>query len=966
MKQFTIPAAYRLVQRSSIPELSMDGYRLEHIRSGATLILMPCEDENKTFFISFRTPPADSTGVPHILEHSVLCGSEKYPVKDPFVELMKSSLNTFMNAFTFPDKTMYPVSSCNDRDFANLMDVYMDAVLHPLVYSKEEIFRQEGWRYEWQDGKLNLNGVVYNEMKGVYSSPDSILNDESVQALFPDTAYGVNSGGDPAVIPTLTYEAFCDFHRKYYHPSNSCIFLYGNMDMSERLQWLDEAYLSHYEVSAVDSALRMQQPFAELKKLHRNYPVGPEEETKGGSFLARSWAVGSILDSRTVKALEILDQVILQAPGAPLKQALLDAGVCEDVSGGLETEMLQPVYSVVGRDTDPEQADAFLRTVDETLAKLADEGLSGQSLLAAINSSELRTREADFGGYPRGLIYGMSVMESLLYDGEDPFAALRFEADYAFLREAIGTGYYEGLIRRFLLQNNHSVFMVLEPQRGLAEAAEAALKAKLAVYRDQMDSAALEALKRSAAALKRYQEEPDSPDTLAKMPRLGRDDLNPAARALHVSETVTDGCRFLEEALPTVGIGYVNFFFGLQGIGREELPWLGVLRSLLGSVDTASYGYRDLYDAVLTCSGGMSFNTDWLSGKCEGSWTPYMTVNVKAMYGRMDEALRLLGEILQKSVFTDARHIRETLAETLSSLRQSLVENGHQTAVLRASSQCFGGSLFDELTSGISFYRFLKELLEHFDERKEELDAQMKALTERIFTRGRLYAALCAEEKALPQLRETVSGFASQLPYREKERQILQPVRTGAEGFSIAGGISFAAIAGSYRKAGPYTGALRVLQSWLRSDYLWQNLRVLGGAYGAMCRFPRTAPAYFVSYRDPHQKETLDVYSRIPEALASLELTEQQLLGFIIATIGAMDTPLSPASRSDVDFRCFLSGIDSQALQEERDQVLGCTSDTLRGLSAYVRAIWEDAAVCIVGSGSRLAENQDMTQAPLL
>ena len=534
MRDLETLSAYRILTRRTVSELNSEGYVLEHKKSGARLFLLSNEDDNKVFSIGFRTPPYDSTGVPHILEHSVLCGSEKFPVKDPFVELVKGSLNTFLNAMTYPDKTVYPIASTNEKDFHNLMDVYMDAVLHPNIYKEEKIFRQEGWHYELEseDGPLTYNGVVYNEMKGAFSSPESVLDRLIQQTLFPDTCYGVESGGDPKNIPDLTYEQFLNFHRTYYHPSNSFIYLYGDMDMAEKLEWLDQEYLSHYDrndrEARIDSHIPMQKGFDAPKEVEAAYSITEEEDEENGCYLSISDVVGTDLDPKLYVAFQILEYALIDAPGAPLKQALLDAKIGGDIMGGYDSGILQPYFSVIAKDARADQKGEFLAVVKGTLRKLANEGLNRKSLLAAMNYYEFKYREADYGNYPKGLMYGLQCMDSWLYDG-DPMMHLAYGDTFAFLKEAVKDGYFEQLIKDYLLDNPFEAIIVVKPEKNLTAKEDARVAEKLAAYKERLTAEEKQALIRQTKELKEYQDIPSSPEELALIPMLERKDIKKEA-----------------------------------------------------------------------------------------------------------------------------------------------------------------------------------------------------------------------------------------------------------------------------------------------------------------------------------------------------------------------------------------------------------------------------------------------------
>ena len=560
--------AYEVLQTEDLSDLKSKGTLLKHKKSGARVLLMENDDENKVFTIGFRTPPSDSTGVPHIMEHSVLCGSKEFPVKDPFVELVKGSLNTFLNAMTYPDKTVYPVASCNDKDFQNLMHVYMDAVFYPNIYQNDKTFRQEGWSYKLDnpDGELTISGVVYNEMKGAFSSPEGVLDRVVLNSLFPDNTYSVESGGDPEVIPELTYEQFLDFHRKYYHPSNSYIYLYGDMNMEEKLRWLDEKYLSDFENEPVDSEIHLQKPFTEMKEVVQEYSIASEESEEDNTYLSYNKVIGTTLDEKLYLAFEILDYALLSAPGAPLKKALLDAGVGKDISGSYDNGVYQPIFSVISKNANVEQKEEFVRVIEDTLKDIVKNGINKKALRAGINYHEFRFREADFGNYPRGLMYGLQLFDSWLYDETKPFIHMQAIPTFEFLKEQVETGYFEELIQKYLLDNTHGSIVIIKPERGRTARMDKELADKLQAYKDSLSKEEIDALVKATKELEEYQEEESAPEDLAKIPVLGREDISREIAPIYNKELETSGVKLVHHEVETNGIGYTALLFDLSGI----------------------------------------------------------------------------------------------------------------------------------------------------------------------------------------------------------------------------------------------------------------------------------------------------------------------------------------------------------------------------------------------------------------
>ena len=666
--------AYEVLQTEDLSDLKSKGTLLKHKKSGARVLLMENDDENKVFTIGFRTPPSDSTGVPHIMEHSVLCGSKEFPVKDPFVELVKGSLNTFLNAMTYPDKTVYPVASCNDKDFQNLMHVYMDAVFYPNIYQNDKTFRQEGWSYKLDDpdGELTISGVVYNEMKGAFSSPEGVLDRVVLNSLFPDNAYSVESGGDPEVIPELTYEQFLDFHRKYYHPSNSYIYLYGDMNMEEKLRWLDEKYLSDFENEPVDSEIHLQKPFTEMKEVVQEYSIASEESEEDNTYLSYNKVIGTTLDEKLYLAFEILDYALLSAPGAPLKKALLDAGVGKDISGSYDNGVYQPIFSVISKNANVEQKEEFVRVIEDTLKDIVKNGINKKALRAGINYHEFRFREADFGNYPRGLMYGLQLFDSWLYDETKPFIHMQAIPTFEFLKEQVETGYFEELIQKYLLDNTHGSIVIIKPERGRTARMDKELADKLQAYKDSLSKEEIDALVKATKELEEYQEEESAPEDLAKIPVLGREDISREIAPIYNKELETSGVKLVHHEVETNGIGYTALLFDLSGIPEEKLPYISILQSVLGIINTKNYEYSELFNEINVHTGGIGTSlelyTDVTKVK-EKEFRATFEIKGKALYPKMDVLFSMMREILMESDLGDEKRLKEILAMLKSRLQ---------------------------------------------------------------------------------------------------------------------------------------------------------------------------------------------------------------------------------------------------------------------------------------------------------
>lgn len=956
-------SAYELMQKKEMPELNSTGYLLKHKKTKAKVALIENEDENKVFTIGFRTPPSDSTGVPHIMEHSVLCGSEEFPVKDPFVELVKGSLNTFLNAMTYPDKTVYPVASCNDQDFQNLMHVYLDAVFHPNIYKEEKIFRQEGWHYELasEEEPLSYNGVVYNEMKGAFSSPEDMLDREIMTTLYPDTPYFHESGGDPKHIPELTYEAFLAFHQKYYHPSNSYIYLYGNMDMAEKLAWIDEHYLSRYDYLEVDSGIPLQKAFSRMRERTVDYPISAGESAKNQAYLSYNVVVGDSLDAELYLAFQVLEYALLSAPGAPLKQALLDAGIGKDILSSYENGIAQPYFSVIAKHADLEQKEAFLQTVRETLTRIAEEGFDRKALQAGLNFYEFRYREADFGNYPKGLMYGLQMFDSWLYDETKPFLHLLALDRFAELKEKMEHGYFEGLVRDYLLNNSHSALLILRPVPGLEAQEGRRVEQALQSYREGLDPEGVRGLVESTKALKQYQDEPSSQEELLKIPMLKREDIRRQTAPLCNEELQVEGVTLLHQDIFTGGISYIRLLFDAGKLPDSLVPYLGILKHVLGFVDTENYSYQELFNEINCHTGGIVPAINLYGNLREKSRFRLMfEMKVKVLSDKTDFAFAMLREILKRTRLTDKKRLYEIVAQLKSRLQMYLTSSGHSAAAMRAMAGFSESASLNDRMNGIAFYQTVEELEQHFEERAEELIRNLSLVMEYVLRPENLTVSCTSKEegieavkKELPALKKAL--YTTELPQTAREEKAkLQVLR---EGIMTPSAVQYVARAGQIRE---YTGAYRILKVILSYDYLWIQIRVKGGAYGCMSGFSVYGDSYLVSYRDPNLKETNEVFEKTAEYVEQFDAGERDMTKYIIGTVSELDTPLTPAAAGNRSMSAWLTHATMEDLQKTRDEVLDATPADIRALAQGIRELLQEGSFCAIGNENRIEKEQEL------
>ena len=957
--------AYEVLKEEELQDIHSKGWLLRHKKTGARVMLIENSDENKVFNIAFRTPPKNSTGVAHILEHSVLCGSREFPLKDPFVELVKGSLNTFLNAMTYPDKTCYPVASCNDRDFQNLMHVYLDAVFYPNIYKKEEIFRQEGWNYhlEKKEGPLKYNGVVYNEMKGAFSSPDDVLEREIMNSLFPDTTYGCESGGDPENIPDLSYEEFLDFHRQYYHPSNSFIYLYGNMDMEEKLEFLDSHYLSAFDSLVIDSEIRDQEAFAQVKDIQKSYPVSEDEGEEDNTYLSYNMVVGEAADINLSLAFEVLDYALLSAPGAPLKQALLDAKIGKDIYGSFEDGIKQTYFSIVAKGANLSRKEEFIKVIRDTLTKIAEDGIDKKAVTAGINYYEFRFREADFSSYPKGLMYGLDILSSWLYDDTKPFCEVQLLEGFEFLKKALEEGYFEELIRKYLLDNTHGAVLSLVPEKGLAAKRDKELEEKLENYRKSLSDEELTRMVENTKALEAYQEAEEAPEALTCIPMLSREDIKKEITGLTNEEHHVEDSLFLYHDVCTNGIGYADLLFEIHDFDVDTVHYLGLLKSVLGAVDTENYTYGELFNEVNARTGGIAYGIEVFDDAQDtDAFRAMFAVRGKALYPEMDFMFSMIREVLTTSKLDDTKRLYEIIARVRSRAQASLASAGHSTAVLRGASYASPMAEFQDEMAGIGYYQFIEKLEKDFDSCKDEIVKNLRKVMEEVLRPENFCVSYTGERESLDVVKAQAAGIKKVLFNGQKPESVKQaPCIKKNEAFKTSGQVQYVAQNGNFRKKGlEYTGALEILKVILSYDYLWINLRVKGGAYGCMSGFKRNGESFLVSYRDPHLKRTLEVYQGVPDYIRAFEADEREMTKYIIGTISNKDVPRTPQMQGSISKTAYFSNVTEDMLQKERNQILGAQKEDIQKLAALVEAVLSDDQICVVGSETAIEKAEDV------
>lgn len=955
---------FEFIGEKEVKEIKCIGKQFSHKKTGARLLYMETDDDNMVFSISFRTPPKDSTGLPHILEHSVLCGSRKFPAKDPFVELAKGSLNTFLNAMTFSDKTMYPVASRNKKDFYNLMDVYLDAVFYPNIYKSPEIFMQEGWHYELdkREEELNYKGVVYNEMKGAFSSPESILFRKIQESLFPDTPYGFESGGDPDIIPELTLEEFLSFHKKYYHPSNSYIYLYGNGDILEQLEFIDGQYLSKFDKIDVDSKIPLQKPFSKMREMVVKYPFAANEDTKDKTFLNLNFTVGSVKDPDIYLGFEILEHLLLETPAAPLKKALIDAGLGKDVLGKFDNSILQPVFSIVVKNSNEDEKERFQSVVIDTLRDLVNEGIDKEQIEASINIKEFELREADFHGYPKGLLYNIKCMDSWLYD-EGPLVHMEFEPTLKRIKEALTTNYFEGLIDKYLLNNTHSSMIILRPSKGMAEEKSEELCKELNDYKSGLSGEEITNIINQTENLKERQESSDSREVLETIPLLTLNDINPEAQILPLRENNEKEVKVLFHPMFTNGIAYMNLLFDVRVVSEELIPYIGLLGEVLGKSSTKKYNYGSLSNQINIHTGGIEFSVEtYIKNGSDSEYYPKLAVKSRALMDKLPKTAELLGEIIKDTLFDDKKRLLEIIREVKSHIEIMMLNQGHVVASRRVISYFSPAGRFDELTGGISFYKFLSSLEKNYDESVLKIIDNLKKTSGLIFNMSNLLISFTGDDGDYGRFTEILPSILEKMGnYRAQPVDFNFDLKAENEGLLTQGKVQYNAKGFNFIKLGySYSGGLQVLRTIEGYDYLWNRIRVQGGAYGAFAGFSRSGNMYFASYRDPNLKQTLDVFNGADKYLRSFDADEREMTKYIIGTISRMDAPLTPSMKGERADSNYISGITAEDIQNERCEVLNTKQEDIKNFAKMVEDTMKENYICVLGNEAEIRKNKEL------
>jgi len=961
LKKGIIYNGFRLEEEKKVADINSIAQIFYHEKSGARLLYLKNDDDNKVFSITFRTPPEDSTGVAHIVEHSVLCGSRKFPMKEPFVELVKGSLNTYLNAMTFPDKTMYPVASRNDKDFRNLMNVYLDAVFYPNIKECPETLMQEGWHYELenQQDEITYKGVVYNEMKGVFSSPDAILDNKIFQTLFPDTAYGVESGGDPDDIPKLTQKQFISFHEQYYHPSNGYIFLYGDLDILENLKFLDEAYLHSFEKKQVTSQIALQPVFTKKIEKTFDYSIAPTDTKEDKTFMSMDFVLGQATDSEVCLAFQILEYLLLETPAAPLKKVLLEAGLGKDVVGTFVRSILQPTFGIVVTGTNEGEKEKFVEVVNKELKRLIAEGIDKKLIEACINIFEFTLREANYGSRPKGLVYNIKCMDSWLYD-ESPLLHLEYTPILEKIKSALTTNYFEQLIEKYLLNNNHQALIILRPKHGLAEEKDAEVRKELGDYKASLSSEEINKLIEQTANLKLRQQTADSPESLATIPLLTLADIETKAEELPLVEKQELGIPVLFHPLYTNDIAYVSLYFDTRMVPQNQLEYMYLLAEILGKVATQQYDYAELSNEININTGGIGFDVAvYTENGNDEKYLPKFIVKGKSLIGKLPQLFILFEQIIAQSRFDNNKRMQEIVQEIKSNWDMNLFRRGQQLATNRVLSYFSPIAQYNEVGM-LHFYNFIADLEKDFTTQAEKLYSNLDKVAKLIFNKENLLVSITAAEENYVSFKESLAAF---IPCLSSDKVTIQQYKFDVtqrnEGLMTSGKVQYVVKGANFRRLGyAYHGSLKVLETILRYDYLWTRVRVQGGAYGGFAKFERNGNMIFGSYRDPNLTETLTVYNETPLYLQKFAVDEREMTKYIIGTMSQLDTPLTSSQKGERATNHYIRKLSQVKIQEERNEILATGQVDICKLANLVDETMQQNYLCVFGNEQKITENK--------
>lgn len=941
---------FKLVKEQFIEELNTLAKLYIHTPTDAEFLSLTNDDENKCFGVAFKTPPNDSTGVAHILEHTVLCGSKKYPVKDPFVQLLKGSLQTFLNAFTYPDKTCYPVASQNLKDFYNLTDVYLDSVFFPLI--TEDFFKQEGWHYHLQNisEPLEYKGVVYNEMKGVYSSADSVLMETSQQSLFPDTTYGLDSGGKPEKIPELTYQKFKKFHETYYHPSNARFVFYGDDPESTRFDILEE-YLKLFSKIKPTSDIKIQPAFISPVRISKPFSVSDSEKNPKPMF-TMNWALPSSTNIDYIFLFSIIDYILLGSPASPLRKALIESGLGEDITGGgLETHLQQMFFSVGLKGISQSDLEKAETLILKTLEDLVNNTIDKNDIEAAINTFEFDLRENNTGGFPRGLSLWLKALNGWNY-GADPISLIAFEEPLNKLKKDIKTPLFiEKNIKKFFIENNHRSIVNLYPDRHIAEKIENAEKNKLELIKSNLSENELKNIQRETLELLKLQSTPDTAEAIATLPLLKKSDLNPKIQTIHSNHNIKNNIKIIEHSLFTNGVFYIDLAINLESLEAEEIPFVALLSNLYLEMGTENESYSILSQRIAQKTGGI-YGSPFISPHTRPNESvKQFFLRGKCMINQTDQLISIYSDILLKPNFNDKERFKQIVLEHKSEMESSIIPRGHSAIMTRLKARDHIAHDINEKIGGIDGLFFVRDLLDNIENDWSKILIKIEGIHDKLINQNNISINLTSDEKSLDKIRESIHKFATFLPNKEiKTVNSSLSQYQKSEALLVPSRINFVGASANLFESGyKMHGSSLVISRYLQTSWLWEKIRVQGGAYGGMCSFDyRSGSFAFVSYRDPNLLETIDIYKKTGAYLKNLVLSNSELTRALIGAIGQLDSYQLPDAKSLSNYKRIFLNFTDHDRQKLRDEVLSTTEKDFYSFGEYLEYAFKNPDVVVL------------------
>jgi len=946
---------YKLIEKRFVKELNANVFLLEHVKSGAKIVKFACDDANKTFTIAFKTFPESDNGAPHIMEHSVLNGSKNYPVKSPFDVLQKGSLNTFMNAFTSKDFTAYPVASMNDKDYFNLMHVYLDAVFNPLIYTDPRILKQEGWHYELldKDSAISYKGVVYNEMKGAFSDPREEMSYQVFKVMFPDNAYGKESGGYPYAIPQLTNDAFLAFHKKFYHPENSYIFLYGNAPLAQELSFIDRLYLSKYTKTNNRATIEDQKPFDKMKDITAEYAVMPGDDVNNQSYLSLNYVVGHNTDQALVMALDILCEVLVNQESAPIRLALQEAGIGQDVSAS-SSNYKQNVVQITVQNANATDKDKFNEIVRKCMQDAVDKGLDKQVIEGVINRMEFQLREGNDA--QKGMYCVFRSLPTSFF-ADDPFLGLEYEKPLAEVKKALTTNYLEQIIKDKFLSNPHTLLFTMAPKVGADDEKNAKAAFDLKTFKAGLTPEQIDALVKDTKALMDYQKSEDSPEALAKIPLLEIKDINPKATFYKVEESKLGQTPMLYHNEFTNGVVYMNMFFDVRVVSQELVPYVSLLSNVLSMMNTENYSFGDLNKALNINTGGFytSFKT-FQENLDDNNLIPKLAVTSKAMTGKVDKMVDLTLEILTKTKYNDPERLKTVLTRLLSQLEANTKQDGYSVVSNRFPSYFSKTGVYNEMINGLDFYWFLSDIMKNYDSRSGEIIEVFNKISPLLFNRNNLIIGVTTNKESLPKFTAEAQRLINGLPGQAVSQRTWEfDPQVKNEGFLTPSKVQYVVMGYNFKKLGyQWDGKMRVLNQILSTDYLQTRIRVMGGAYGGWSSISPLGNITFNSYRDPNLKQTIENYRGIPEYLKTFTADAKTMTRYIIGTVSGMDRPLTPSAKGDMAYNYYFNKRTEQALQADRTAVIATKASDIKTFVKMIQDVLDKDEFCAYGNADKI------------